>query len=242
MRLFALVLLPPLAMAQVQLHFGVEGGVPFTDTLSSSSSASISATTSSFDQYNSETKRLLIGPTFRVETQSGLGFEVDALYQRVDSDDATLSTQSGAGGYNDRSFQATVANRWQFPVLIQYSRHVARSEARWFVEAGPSISHIGDSRTEFTSTNISNGSTSSSKAGPSATWAGITGGGGITNYVAAAPSLPIKQNEASFLLGLTFKQNSPEVARNFQATSGVSYPPEEEWGQTTCLRAFMASE
>lgn len=233
------------------MHFGVDAGVPLTDTLSSSTQLSIVGVFSpgtgstqpfSFDRYNSETKRLLIGPTFRVETSSGLGIEVDALYQRVDDD--FTSAQFGTG----QSFEATTANRWQFPVLVQYSRSLASWKARWFAEAGPSISHIGDSRSTISSSTISNGSTSSSTssmAGPSATYAGITAGGGvdiplfrihlrpefryshwfaqngatvpmaIAGFLTATQiqtvlttpngfSFPIKQNEASFVLGLTF--------------------------------------
>ncbi len=158
-RLIPLIfLLTGVATGQIQFHFGVEAGVPLTDTLSSSTQFSVfgPSFSSSFERYNSETKRLLIGPTFRVETQSGLGIEVDALYQRVDDDFA--SAQFGAG----QSFQATTANRWQVPVLVQYARSLAHWKARWFAEAGPSISHIGDSRSTISSTTISNGSTSSS--------------------------------------------------------------------------------
>lgn len=225
--------------------------MPLTDTLSSSTQSSTVGVFSpgtgaiqpfSFDRYNSETKRLLIGPTFRVETPSGLGIEVDALYQRVDDDFA--SEQFGTG----QSFEATTANRWQFPVLVQYTRRLPTWKARWFAEAGPSISHIGDSRSTISSTTISNGSTSSSTSsmvGPSATWAGITAGGGVDIPVSrvhlrtefryshwfaqngalvpvviagvltlsqiqtelAGPTgsaFPIQQNEASFLLGVTF--------------------------------------
>jgi hypothetical protein len=188
---------------------------------------------------------LLIGPTFRVETQSGLGIEVDALYQRVDFDFATFSQQPDPGGSTSQSFEQTAANRWQFPVLVQYTRSLPRWKLRWFAGAGPSISHICDGRSTINSSSTSSGSTSSSTSsvtGPSATWAGITGGGGVdiavsrlhlrpefryshwfaqngtssvngldypinTGFLTTAPLVPsfrIKQNEASFMLGLTF--------------------------------------
>src|SRR5260221_13861567 len=44
------------ANAQSQLHFGVEAGIPLTDTLSSTSTSSTSPTGFSIDRYNSETK------------------------------------------------------------------------------------------------------------------------------------------------------------------------------------------
>ena len=70
------------AIGQVRFHFGLEAGIPVTDTLLSSSQSYTSQSSpvySLFSRFSSETKRLLIGPTLRVETQSGMGFEVDAL-------------------------------------------------------------------------------------------------------------------------------------------------------------------
>jgi hypothetical protein len=68
------------AIGQLRFHFGLEAGVPVNDTLVSSSESSTGQfpVYSLFNRFNSKTKRLLIGPTLRVETQSGIGFEVDA--------------------------------------------------------------------------------------------------------------------------------------------------------------------
>src|SRR5260370_19330942 len=190
-RLIALVcVLTRVATRQIHFHFGVEAGVPLTDTLSSSSQSSntviptglTSGTTSFFDRYNSETKRLLIGPAFRVEMQSGLGIEIDALYQHIDYDHATASTFSGPGlPPNTRSFEQTSANRWQFPMLIQYTRTLSKPNMRVFVEAGPSISRIAGSRSTISTTTISaSGSSSkSSITGQGGTLAGVVAGGGV---------------------------------------------------------------
>jgi hypothetical protein len=234
------------ATGQVSFHAGLEAGVPVTDTLvsSSESSTSQSPVYSLFNRFNSETKRLLIGPTFRVETQSGIGFEVDALYQRVDSDFSALLLQPLAPA--EQTCQQTTANRWQFPVLVQYSRKL--QSVRWFAGAGPSLSHIGQTRPQITGSSLFGSPPSS------ATWGGITAGGGVDvrvshlhlrpefryshwfagsyaitpsalvaftfTIVAPAPLpggassvalgvpygffFPIHQNEASFLLGVTF--------------------------------------
>src|ERR1700680_1888875 len=163
-RLIAIVcVLTRVATGQIQVHFGVEAGVPLTDTLASSSQSSTtvipmgstSGTSSFFDRYNSETKRLLIGPAFRVEMQSGLGIEVDALYQRIDYDPATLSVLPGNGAPSNQSFEQTTANRWQFPLLMQYTRTLSNPNTRLFVEAGPSISRIAGSRSTIGTTAIS---------------------------------------------------------------------------------------
>ena len=245
-RLILLVsLIARIAPGQIHPHFGIEAGVPLTDTLSSTSNSSTSATSSSLDRYNSETKRLLIGPAFRVDFESGLGIEFDALYQRINYDHATVSVQLPA--FVSQSFEQTSADRWQFPLLVQYTRTVSKSKTPLFVEAGPSISRIADSRSMISSTTRSGSSTSSSTSsitGQGGTWAGVVAGGGVDvplfrvhlrpefrythwfsqtnaspagfailgNFVSAGPlisttaipSFRTKQNEASFLLGLTF--------------------------------------
>jgi len=213
-----------------------------TDTLVSTSQLSTnqSPVYSLFSRFNSKTKRLLIGPTFRVETQSGIAFQVDALYQRVDSDFSALLLQPSAP--TQQTFQQTTANRWQFPVLVQYSRRLR--SIRWFAGGGPSLSHIGQNKPQ-----ISN-SVLLVPLPFNATWGGFTTGGGVDVRVshlhlrpefryshwflgsrAIPPSpgvalsalfplqggsssvalltpsgffFPIHQNEAGFLLGVTF--------------------------------------
>jgi len=237
------------ATGQIQVHFGVEAGVPLTDTLASSSQSSntvipmglTSGTSSFFDRYSSETKRLLIGPAFRVEMQSGLGIEIDALYQRIDYDHAIITVLPGAGAPNTRSFEQTTANRWQFPLLIQYNGTL--SKTKFFAEAGPSISRIANSRSTISSINSTGSSTTSSTSsvtGQGGTLAGITAGAGVdlpffhqhlrpefryshwfspsagavvvqaalfitpATFVSVSPTFRTNQNEATFLLGLTF--------------------------------------
>jgi hypothetical protein len=232
------------ASAQIQVHFGVEAGVPLTDTLSSTSTSTANNGGFSTDRYNSETKRLLIGPAFRVDLQRGLGIEFDALYQRVDYDHAVLNSQPAAQFFS-RSFEQTTGNRWQFPLLIQYSATL--SKTKMFVEAGPSISRIANSRISISSTTSTGSSTSSSTSSPAGqggTLAGITMGAGVDlpffhrhlrpefryshwfspsagsavgvlslaaffpGLVAptpvVSPTFRTNQNEAVFLLGLTF--------------------------------------
>lgn len=169
----------PLAMAQIHPHFGVLAGVPITDTLNSSSSSSESligsSTSISSDNYNAETKRLLIGPTFRVDFAHGLGLEFDALYQRIDSDYSALNTSPGAF---TQSFQQTTANRWQFPVLVQYEFGIRK--AKLFVEAGPSLSHIAGTHFSATTTSSTPPSpTTLSGPGETGTTGGFTTGGGV---------------------------------------------------------------
>jgi hypothetical protein len=168
------------ANAQIAVHFGAEAGVPVTDTLSSTSSASASPGIFSSDRYNSETKRLLIGPTFRIDFPDGLGIELDALYQRINFDDATFNSQL-SGQFVSQSFEQTTADRWQFPLLVQYSRNLSKTKV--FAEAGPSISKIANSRSTIHSTTSSGPSSTTSNmstiTGQGGTLAGITAGAGI---------------------------------------------------------------
>lgn len=229
------------AMGQIHPHFGVQVGVPITDTLTSSSFTSSDSTSASVDRYHSATKRFLVGPSFRVELTHGLGLEFDALYQRVDYDHFTLS--SSTGNYLSQSFERTKGDRWQFPLLVQYGFNVARLHP--FVEAGPTISRItnvaGQINTISNFVGFTNSSSRYPVSGSTGTQAGFTSGGGLdfsyhrfhlrpevrfsrwfaqtgsaSVFLAISPiisgrtaiqgasSFRTTQNEASFLLGISF--------------------------------------
>jgi len=147
------------ATAQVYVHFGVDAGVPLTDTLVSSEGSSTSGSASSYEfsfyRLNSETKRPLIGPVFRLDLSKSLGIEFDALYQRINQD---LTNNLISPGYSSSSFTQSTANRWQLPLLVQYRRRFL------FVESGLSISHITSGHSVESNTTISNSSPSSSTA------------------------------------------------------------------------------
>jgi len=167
------------ANAQIRVHSGLTAGVPITDTLVSTSSSSSNGQGYSFSRFNCETKRLLIGPSLRIDLVKGLGLEFDALYQRVNYDSSNINTLPELSNVY-RSFEAVHANRWQFPLLVQYT--FAVHSMRTFIEAGPAISTIGNSKGTFSSTtsnNFTNSSTSNSVSGGRYTTAGITAGGGV---------------------------------------------------------------
>lgn len=187
-----------------------------------------------FDRFNSKTKLLLIGPTFRLDLARGLGLEFDALYERVNYDFTLL----GSGpGYFSQTFQQTTANHWQFPLLVQYGFGVGK--AKPFVEAGPSILHMSATKSNITTTSSTPPSPKiSSVAGQTGTWAGFTTGGGFdvrlsrlhlrpefrySRWFSSTTGPPggsffsgglgiffppepthLNQNEATFLLGATF--------------------------------------
>lgn len=135
------LLLAVAAQAQVPLHFGVEAGVPLTNTFSTSAiflSPGNGAVL--VDAYSSNTKRLLIGPTVRVDLPFGLGVQVDGIYQRINYEHYFAEFEGGAGG--SELFSHNTADRWQFPLLIQYGPRFPVIKP--FIEAGPSFSYIAN--------------------------------------------------------------------------------------------------
>jgi hypothetical protein len=131
------LLLAVAAHGQVRLHFGVEAGVPLTNTLSTSQIL-FQGDGILYDAYSSKTKLLLIGPTIRVELPLGLGVQFDALYQRVNSEQT--HNQGKFDGLE--TFSHNTADRWQFPLLVQY--RVKFPLLTPFIEAGPSVAHVAN--------------------------------------------------------------------------------------------------
>jgi len=188
LRLVGFILLGVVAAhAQMQVHFGVEAGVPITDTLSSSSTTSVTAAGSSFSQFHSVTKRLLIGPSLRLDLPKGLGLEFDALYQRVNYDVTnSISVPATFLPYaiDEHLFEAVTANRWQFPLLVQYSRSFIKTKL--FVEGGPAtstiVNHSGTLTLNTAVTSVigtSQAVSNSRFSGQGGTIAGVTAGGGV---------------------------------------------------------------
>ncbi|HEV2198880.1 MAG TPA: porin family protein [Bryobacteraceae bacterium] len=111
------------AMAQ-PVSIGVEGGVPITDAFQTFRG------NSAF--YATNTKRYEVGPALQVHFPARLTLEVDGLYKRLgyqyQQSSPTVITRS------------TVANSWEFPVLIKYD--VLPGPLRPFVGAGGAFRHI----------------------------------------------------------------------------------------------------
>ena len=87
----------------------------------------------------SQTKRLIVGPTLSAsDCPLGFGVQFDALYERVNYGHTFVFTKATTA----ETISSNTANRWQFPVLLQY--RVKLPVAKPFVEAGPSFSHIAN--------------------------------------------------------------------------------------------------
>jgi hypothetical protein len=128
LRVFTIIcaLLPKTVLAQ-HVSFGLKGGIPLTQAFEN---GSVPRFTYTFD-----TKRYIVGPTAEFRLVHSLGFEVDALYTRLDYD-------STAMGVDTFTRSATRANSWEIPLLVKKHFGVTRGlEA--YGDTGFAFRHIG---------------------------------------------------------------------------------------------------
>lgn len=159
---------------------GVEGGVPLNDVYVNSGSGDLTA----------NTNRFIVGPKVELGLPFHLGVEFDALYRHY-------------------SFSGSGVSEWDFPLLLKYHfRGVPLVHP--FVDAGPIFNHVS---------NITG-------VTPNQSTAGVSIGAGIDfhallvhvepefryvrwgsqnfNYSSVGSGLGSNQNQAEFLVGLTF--------------------------------------
>jgi hypothetical protein len=90
------------------ITFGVKGGVPVTDAFHPGSPS-----------FGFDTKRYTVGPTVEFNIPVGLAVEIDALYKRLSFDSNSVTLPSGF-------FARTIANSWEFPLLLKIRPGVTR--------------------------------------------------------------------------------------------------------------------
>src|SRR5579863_3526529 len=106
MRLLGLFAFAAIAAFSQPLSFGVKGGVPLTDLLSTSQSPA--------SQYATSTTNLsVVGPTVELRLPRDLAVEVDALFRHFGYQWAIY--------HSGESSQTTAtSNAWEFPLLLKY--------------------------------------------------------------------------------------------------------------------------
>lgn len=109
----AFLFLTPPSFAQ-NLHFGLKGGVPFTDLVESGGNVS------------DLSSRWTLGPMIELDLPAGLGVEFNALYRRI--------------GYS--ALQDNTASAWDFPLLLKYK--FPGILARPYISGGWVFRNIGD--------------------------------------------------------------------------------------------------
>lgn len=126
--LLALVLLASGLSAQ-NISVGFRGGVPFTDSFKTISSAAAG------DLFKDLPGRWIIGPTFEVRLPAGFGVTLDALYSRLGYE---VAGQTDTGG------------KWEFPAMLRY-RIGPQPGIKPFIAGGGSFSTITGLRTPSSS-------------------------------------------------------------------------------------------
>jgi hypothetical protein len=111
------------------VSFGVEGGVPITDAFDTFKGITAS--------YATNTHRYLVGPAFQLHLPLRLTFEVDGLYKRLGYQ---YNATTEATAVTTITTAATVANSWEFPLLVKYE--ITPGPIRPFVDIGISFRHI----------------------------------------------------------------------------------------------------
>jgi hypothetical protein len=181
---------------------GVKGGVPLTDFLTTVQSQEFS--------FNPNTSRYIIGPTAELHLPFGFGVEVDALYRHMSyTGSGVLGAVSAATNFE--------SGRWEFPLLLKY--RFKAPVARPFIDSGiawDTLSGISQSVAQT----ISNESVTVVKNNTTAGF--VIGAGadlhfvihimpeirytrwGSTQVVDPTMLLKSNQNQAEFLVGITF--------------------------------------
>jgi opacity protein-like surface antigen len=163
----------------------------------------------------STTNRYIIGPTAELHLPFGLGVELDALYRHVNYSGSTTLAGAITG------LTSAEAGNWEFPLLAKY--RFPFKVVRPYVDAGVAWNTIsGLSQTIVTTTGISKSSSSSDLNNGTVTGF-VTGVGvdihllvlhvmpeirytrwGAQNFLSPNGGLSSNQNQAEFLLGVTF--------------------------------------
>jgi hypothetical protein len=181
---------------------GIRGGVPLTDFFSTVQSQNFS--------FSPSTSRYIIGPTAELHFPFGLGIEVDALYRHM--------SYTGAGVFQGVSAAAKFnSGNWEFPALLKY--RFAAKIVRPYLDAGiawDTLSGVSQSVAQ----SVSNGTPTVVNKNSTAGF--VVGGGvdlhfvvhimpeirytrwGSTQIIDPTTLLKSNQNQAEFLLGITF--------------------------------------
>jgi len=196
-----LLLLAGTASVFGQLSYGVRGGLPLTNFFQAASNPD--------ETFTSTATRFIVGPTVELRLPFGLGLEADALFRHFQYNGSTNAV--------DELIRSTATNAWEFPLLVKY--RTPGAFVKPFLDGGVAFDHWSGVKqiTDTLSALTSSSSTSGSNAG-FVVGAGIElhlplirlspeirytrwGAGNITDLGGALRS---NQNQAEFLVGLTF--------------------------------------
>jgi opacity protein-like surface antigen len=216
MRPLLLLLFGAIPAFSQPFSYGVKAGVPLTDFVDAASGN----TASGFLDFATHTNRYIVGVTGELRLPFGLGVEVDALYRHV-------NYQSTSGAVDAITKANTTGNAFEFPIMGKY--RFGTKVIHPFVDAGVAFDTLQGLKQAITtavagSTNSTNSSTSTPSQLQNTTTRGfVTGAGldfhflvihiqpeirytrwGAQHFLDVSGLLHSNQNQAEFLLGITF--------------------------------------
>ncbi|HMC61785.1 MAG TPA: outer membrane beta-barrel protein [Candidatus Solibacter sp.] len=213
MRPLFLLLFGAAAAFSQPFSFGLKGGLPMTDFLNTAQSGNFS--------FTSNTNRYIVGPTAELRLPFGLGVEIDVLYRHF--------SYTGSGGITGITAtflnSSTTANAWEFPLLVKY--RLPGKIIHPYVDGGVAWDTLSGLTQAVTSTVAGITSKSSTGSPPelsNTTSRGFVLGAGIDvkalvihispevrytrwgarHFLDPNGLLSSNQNQAEFLLGITF--------------------------------------
>jgi opacity protein-like surface antigen len=193
--------------------FGLKGGLPMTDFLNAAQSGIGQLT------FTSTTNRYIVGPTAELRLPFGLGVEVDALYRHFN--------YAESGNISHTLINAnTTSSAWEFPLLVKY--RLPGKIIHPYVDGGVAWDTLSGLTQAVTQLTTGVGTSKSSTGNPpeliNSTSRGFVLGAGISvkallirispevrytrwgarHFLDPNGGLSSNQNQAEFLLGITF--------------------------------------
>jgi hypothetical protein len=213
MKLPCLLILAAAAASAQPFAIGVKGGMPMTDFVNVVQAKNINASTT--------TNRYILGVTGEARLPFGLGVEVDVLYRHF-----RYNSSSGVSNLTSNITNIdTTAGAWEFPILAKY--RFKGKFVRPFVDGGVAwdkLSGLTQTVKNVVAT-VSHSSTTSSppELANSTTRGYVLGAGfdlklllihispevrltrwGAKHFIDTTGIVNSKQNQAEFLVGITF--------------------------------------
>jgi opacity protein-like surface antigen len=209
MRFLLLLFVGAVAAFPQSIGFGLKGGMPFTDFTNAVSSGTIN--------WTDNTRNYIVGPTIELRLPFGLAIEADALYRR-------FNYNQYIGGTTGTTHVSTSGNAWEFPLLAKYRFKVPI--ARPFIAGGLAWDTLSGLTQSVRNAVASTGVISSShpnELNQTTTTGFVLAGGvdvkllflhiapeirytrwGAKHFLDPNGGLNSNQNQAEFLLGITF--------------------------------------
>jgi opacity protein-like surface antigen len=127
MKPLLLLLLAAAALPAQPVSFGLKGGVPLTDFISTvGNNPSLSAI--------EHPQRYLLGPTVELKLPFRFALEADVLYRRV-------NYQTVASTKTTSATSQVTSNAWEFPILLKY-RLAGKKFVRPYIDAGVAFDRL----------------------------------------------------------------------------------------------------